>query len=43
MIKNRFSGITGLSTKLFYDFDDGRMRERDLDLDAEGGSDEDDL
>ena len=43
VIKNRFSGITGLSTKLFYDFDDGRMRERDLDLDAEGDNDEDDL
>ena len=43
IIKNRFSGLTGLSAKLFYDFEDGRMRERDLELTEEGDSDEKDL
>ena len=34
VIKNRFSGLTGLCAKLYYDFEDGRMRERDLELNA---------
>ena len=43
VIKNRFSGLTGLCAKLYYDFDDGRMRERDLELDSEGDNHGEDL
>ena len=43
VIKNRFSGLTGLCAKLYYDFEDGRMRERDLELDAEGDKHGEDL
>ena len=32
IIKNRFTGLTGLCTKLYYDFTDGRMREKSLDF-----------
>ncbi len=35
VIKNRFSGLTGLCAKLFYDFKEGRIREKSLDLEAE--------
>ena len=35
VIKNRFTGLTGLCSKMFYDFQDGRMRERDLELEEE--------
>ena len=35
VIKNRFSGLTGLCAKLFYDFREGRIREKSLDLEAE--------
>ena len=43
VIKNRFSGLTGLCAKLYYDFEDGRMRERDIELDAEGDEHDEDL
>ena len=43
VIKNRFSGLTGLCAKLYYDFEDGRMRERDLELNAEGDKHGEDL
>jgi hypothetical protein len=32
IINNRFTGLTGLCSKLFYDFTDGRMREKSLDF-----------
>ena len=35
VIKNRFCGLTGLSTKLFYDFTTGRIREKNLELEDE--------
>tara|TARA_R100000808_G_C2014021_1_gene65301 strand:+ start:115 stop:375 length:261 start_codon:yes stop_codon:yes gene_type:complete len=35
VIKNRFCGLTGLSTKLFYDFTTGRIREKSLELEDE--------
>jgi len=43
IIKNRFSGMTGLCAKLFYDFTDGRIREHDLETDKEGDDHEDSL
>ena len=43
IIKNRFSGMTGLCAKLFYDFTDGRIREHDLEPDKEGDDHEDSL
>ena len=32
IIKNRFTGLTGLCAKLYYDFTDGRIREKSLDF-----------
>ena len=43
VIKNRFSGLTGLCAKLYYDFTDGRIREKSLDFDDKDDHDDGDL
>tara|TARA_R100001129_G_scaffold185256_1_gene172743 strand:+ start:24617 stop:26284 length:1668 start_codon:yes stop_codon:yes gene_type:complete len=42
VIKNRFTGRTGLCTKLFYNFADGRMVEKELDPANKDEDDDDD-